>query len=103
LEDLNSTPIKYVLDSDGVLHQIDYNYLVNLPSELKNPYSIVIFGQTYDGSKQIEIIPSAATESSFGCIKASPKTEDMTKEIYIGKDGKLYTDTQEIVIDKIVS
>lgn len=34
--------------------------------------------------------PNAATEISFGCVKAAPKGDDYTVAVKIGTDGNLY-------------
>lgn len=58
---------------------------------MKNPHALIIFGQRYDGSNEVAITPSIATESSAGCVKPVAKTSDMTQNVGIDGSGKLYT------------
>lgn len=58
---------------------------------MKNPHALIIFGQRYDGSNEVTITPSIATESSAGCVKPVAKTSDMTQDVGIDGSGKLYT------------
>ena len=58
---------------------------------MKNPHALIIFGQRYDGSNEVTITPSIATESSAGCVKPVAKTSDMTQDVGVDGSGKLYT------------
>lgn len=58
---------------------------------MKNPHALIIFGQRYDGSNEVTITPSIATESSAGCVKPVDKTSDMTQDVGVDGSGKLYT------------
>lgn len=58
---------------------------------MKNPHALIIFGQRYDGSNEVTITPSIATESSAGCVKPVARTSDMTQDVGIDGSGKLYT------------
>ena len=58
---------------------------------MKNPHALIIFGQRYDGSNEVAITPSIATESSAGCVKPVAKTSDMTQNVGVDGSGKLYT------------
>lgn len=58
---------------------------------MKNPHALIIFGQRYDGSNEVTVTPSIATESSAGCVKPVTKTSDMTQNVGIDSSGKLYT------------
>lgn len=58
---------------------------------MKNPHALIIFGQRYDGSNEVTITPSIATESSAGCVKPVVKTSDMTQDVGVDGSGKLYT------------
>lgn len=58
---------------------------------MKNPHALIIFGQRYDGSNEVNVTPSIATESSAGCVKPVAKTSDMTQNVGVDGSGKLYT------------
>lgn len=90
-----------VLDNNGELHKINYEQLANLPSSMKNPHALIIFGQRYDGSNETTIIPTLATSTERGCVMPATKTPDMTQEVGVDSVGKLYT--KEITVDQTVT
>ena len=91
MEDFSNITIVAVLDNNGELHKIDFEQLANRPQSMKNPHALIIFGQRYDGSNEVTITPSIATESSAGCVKPVAKTSDMTQDVGVDGSGKLYT------------
>lgn len=68
---------------------------------MKNPHTLIIFGQRYDGSNEVTITPTIATESSAGCVKPIAKISDMTQDVGIDDSGKLYT--KGVTIDQVVT
>nr|DAH55308.1 MAG TPA: hypothetical protein [Caudoviricetes sp.] len=68
-----------VLDNNGELHKINYEQLANLPSAMKNPNALIIFGQKYDGSNEVNVSPLIATEEDVGCVKPVQKTDSMNQ------------------------
>lgn len=90
-----------VLDNNGELHKINYEQLANLPSSMKNPHALIIFGQRYDGSNETTIIPTLATSTQRGCVMPTTKTAEMTQEVGIDSSGKLYT--RGLTVDQVVT
>lgn len=90
-----------VLDNNGELHKINYEQLANLPSSMKNPHALIIFGQRYDGSNETTIIPALATSTERGCVMPITKTTEMTQEVGIDSTGKLYT--KGFTVDQVVT
>lgn len=68
---------------------------------MKNPHALIIFGQRYDGSNEVSITPSIATESSAGCVKPVAKTSDMIQNVGVDSSGKLYT--RGVQVDNVVT
>lgn len=93
---LDSVPIKYVLDSNNTLHQIDYETLANLPNGLKNPYELIIFGTSYDGSKEISIEKQIASNDLVGFVKPVNVSSEMTTPVGINEQGRLFTTSQKV-------
>jgi hypothetical protein len=90
-----------VLDNNGELHKINYEQLANLPSSMKNPHALVIFGQRYDGSSETTITPSLATSTTRGCVMPVTKTSEMTQDVGVDAAGKLYT--KGLTVDQVVT
>lgn len=101
MADYSNITVVAVLDSNGELHKINYEQLANLPSSMKNPHALIIFGQRYDGSNEVTITPTIATTSSVGCVKPVAKTSDMTQDVGIDASGKLYTNG--FTVDQVVT
>lgn len=89
-----------VLDNNGELHKINYEQLANLPSSMKNPHALIIFGQKYDGSSETTITPSLATSTIRGCVMPVAKTSEMTQDVGVDTTGKLYT--KGLTVDQVV-
>lgn len=68
---------------------------------MKNPHALIIFGQRYDGSNEVSVTPSIATESSAGCVKPVAKTSDMIQNVGVDSSGKLYT--RGVQVDSVVT
>lgn len=90
-----------VLDNNGELHKINYEQLANLPSSMKNPHALIIFGQKYDGSNETTITPSLATSTVRGCVMPVAKTSEMNQDVGIDSAGKLYT--KGVTVDQVVT
>lgn len=90
-----------VLDNNGELHKINYEQLANLPSSMKNPHALIIFGQKYDGSSETTITPPLATSTVRGCIMPVAKTSEMNQDVGIDSAGKLYTNG--VTVDQVVT
>lgn len=101
MADFSNVTIVAVLDNNGELHKINYEQLANLPSSMKNPHALIIFGQRYDGSNEVTITPSIATTSSAGCVKPVAKTSNMTQDVGVDSAGKLYT--KGVQVDSVVT
>lgn len=90
-----------VLDNNGELHKINYEQLANLPSSMKNPHALIIFGQKYDGSSETTITPSLATSTTRGCVMPVAKTSEMIQDVGVDATGKLYT--KGFTVDQVVT
>ena len=90
-----------VLDNNGELHKINYEQLANLPSSMKNPHALIIFGQRYDGSSETTITPSLATSTTRGCVMPVTKTSEMIQDVGVDAAGKLYT--KGLTVDQVVT
>lgn len=90
-----------VLDDNGELHKINYEQLANLPSSMKNPHALIIFGQRYDGSNETTITPALATSTERGCVMPTTKTSEMTQDVGVDSAGKLYT--KGFTVDQVVT
>lgn len=90
-----------VLDNNGELHKINYEQLANLPSAMKNPNALIIFGQKYDGSNEVNVSPLIATEEDVGCVKPVQKTDSMNQQVGIDSEGRLFT--RGVEVDAIVT
>ena len=101
MADFSNITIVTVLDNNGELHKIDFEQLANRPQSMKNPHALIIFGQRYDGSNEVSITPSIATESSAGCVKPVAKTSDMIQNVGVDSSGKLYT--RGVQVDNVVT
>lgn len=91
MADYSNVNIVAVMDNSGELHLIDYETLANLPTSMANPYSVTIFGQTYDGSNAVVITAPIATSTSSGVVMPVDKTTAMTQDVGVDSLGKLYT------------
>ena len=77
MQNYSNITVVAVLDNNGELHKINYEQLSNLPSSMKNPHALIIFGQRYDGSSETTITPSLATSTTRGCVMPVAKTSEM--------------------------
>ena len=68
---------------------------------MKNPYTITIFGQSYDGSNQVTVEVPIASSSTLGCVKPIAKTSTMTREVGVDSSGRLWTTI--LTIDSVVT
>lgn len=68
---------------------------------MKNPYTITIFGQSYDGSNQVTVEVPVASSSTLGCVKPVAKTSTMTREVGVDSNGKLWTTI--LTVDSVVT
>lgn len=101
MADYSKITVVAVLDSNGELHKINYEQLANLPSSMKNPNAIIVFGQRYDGSNEVTIVPKIATSSEVGCVKPVAKTDAMTTNVGVDSNGRLYT--TGTAIDEVIT
>ena len=83
------------------MHKVDYEQLANLPDSMKNPYTITIFGQSYDGSNQVTVEVPIANSSTLGCVKPIAKTSTMTREVGVDSNGRLWTTI--LTVDSVVT
>ena len=97
----SNTTVVAVLDNNGELHKINYEQLANLPSSMKNPHALIIFGQRYDGSSETTITPSLATSTTRGCVMPVAKTSEMIQDVGVDAAGKLYT--KGFTVDQVVT
>lgn len=68
---------------------------------MKNPHALVIFGQKYDGSNEVSIVPPIAKSDTIGCVMPIDKTDDMSQGVGIDRDGRLYTNG--VTVDNVVT
>lgn len=68
---------------------------------MKNPHALIIFGQRYDGSNEVTVVPPIATSTDIGCVMPVDKTDEMIQDVGIDDTGKLYT--KSIQIDDVVT
>lgn len=68
---------------------------------MKNPYTITIFGQSYDGSNQVTVEVPVASPSTLGCVKPVAKTSTMTREVGVDSNGKLWATI--LTVDSVVT
>ena len=68
---------------------------------MKNPHALIVFGQRYDGSNEVTVVPPIATSTDIGCVMPVDKTDDMVQDVGIDNTGKLYT--KSVRIDDVVT
>lgn len=99
---LTAVPEEYITDTE--LEEKGYIIESELPKKLPNPYKLKFTGAVtdeYDGSKEVTInIPEnsggsytlpTATSTTLGGVKPVSKTSEMTQDVGVDSNGKLYT------------